>query len=185
MGKAMPSDELNLRSGNLYSPFPIPAYQVLGAAKEYNAQRVLVALVSHMGKNNRCVWPSYTRIMKVSGVRNRSTVSKALTTLVVYGFIKVSHYREGKKERSKYYLQGSCWNSSYMNYQARQYRRANAKCLACLVYLDRGEYAVSGDSRIHYGCGGFVMLVLERDMPRKQIPWRDRIGGEECDSPEE
>jgi hypothetical protein len=173
------SEELNFGSGNLYSPFPIPAYQVLGEAREYNAQRVLLALVSHMGKNNRCVWPTYGRIMQVSGVRNRSTVSKALTTLVVYGFIKIHHYREGKKERSRYYLQGSCWNSGMMNYQAKQFRRASARCLACLVYLERGEYAISGDSRVHYGCGGFVMLVLERDMPRKQIPWRDRIGGEE------
>jgi Helix-turn-helix domain len=181
MKTTMPSDELNFGSGNLYSPFPIPAYQVLGEAKEFNAQRVLLALISHMNKNNRCVWPTYTRIMKVSGVRNKSTVSKALTTLVEYGFIKVFHYRDGKKERSKYYLQGSCWNPNFMNSQARQFRRASARCLACLVYLERGDYAFSGDSRIHYGCGGFVMLVLERDMPRKQIPWRDRIGGSEGD----
>jgi hypothetical protein len=185
MKTTAPSDELNLGSGNLYSPFPIPAYQVLGAANDYNAQRVLLALVSHMNKNNRCVWPTYTRIMKVSGVRNRSTVSKSLTTLVEYGFIKVFHYRDGKKERSKYYLQGSCWNPNFMNSQARQFRRASARCLACLVYLERGDYAFSGDSRIHYGCGGFVMLVLERDIPRKQIPWRDRIGREGESSAEE
>ena len=178
-------EALNFSSGNLYSPFPIPAYQVLCEAKEYKAQRVLLALVSHMGKNNRCVWPTYNRIMKVSGVRNRTAISKSLTTLVEYGFIKIFHYREGLKERSKYYLQDSCWNPSLMNSQARQYRRASALCLACLLYLERGDYAISGDSRVHYGCGGFVMLVLEREMPRKQIPWRDRIGRDEVDVPEE
>jgi hypothetical protein len=157
-------ESLNFGSGNLYSPHPIPAYDVLAAAKEYNAQRVLMSFINHMGYNNRCVWPSYQTIALKSGVRNTNTISK---------------YRDGRKNRVKYYLQGSCWNSAFMNPLARRYIKANARCLACLLYLDRGEYGLSGETRVHYGCGGIVIKVIEREMPRKQIPWRDRIGREE------
>ena len=181
----MQEELLNFGSGNFYSPLPIPAYQVLAKAKEYNAQRVLMCLVSHMGYKNRCVWPSYSTIMRESGVRNRSTVSKALTTLVEYGFIKVFQLREGKQERNKYYLQGCCWNPSYMNSKARAHRPARARCLACLLYLERADYGISGDAKVHYGCGGFVIMVAEREMPEKQIRWRDRISGQEDSSAEE
>jgi hypothetical protein len=179
-GPFMQEETLNLGSGNLYSAFPIPAYQVLAKAKKYNAQRVLLCLVSHMGYNNRCVWPSYPTIMAESGVRNRSTLSKAITTLVEFGFIKTFHIREGKKERTKYFLQGSCWNGTYMNETARAYRPVKARCLACLLYLERGDYFFSGDDRVHYNCGGFVMAVAEREMPRNQIPWRDQVIGREA-----
>jgi hypothetical protein len=181
----MQSDSLNLGSGNLYSAFPIPAYQVLARAKEYNAQRVLMCLVSHMGLNNRCVWPSYKTIKAESGVRNGNTISKAITSLIEFGFIKTFRYREGKNDRVKYYLQGSCWNPSFMNARAKAYRTAVAKCIACLRYLERGDYGFSGDAKVHYGCGGFVMSVVSREMPRKQIPWRDSIIGEEDLSVEE
>ena len=63
-----------------------------------------------------------------------------------------------------------------MNPLARSYRKAVARCLACHLYLERGDYGFSGDAKVHYGCGGFVMSVVEREMPRKQIPWRDSIG---------
>jgi hypothetical protein len=42
----MQNESLNLGTGSLYSAFPIPSYQVLAKAKEYNAQRVLMCLVS-------------------------------------------------------------------------------------------------------------------------------------------
>ena len=177
-------NDLNFGSGNLYSPLPIPAYQVLGKAQEYNAQRVLICLISHMGYNNRLVKPSYRTIMAESGVRNTNTVSRSLTVLVDYGFIKIFRFRDGKKDRSHYYLQGACWNSAFMNSIARQFRRATARCLACLMYLERADYGLSGNTKVHYGCGGLVTFVTEREMPRKQIPWRDRIGGQE-DSVEE
>lgn len=181
----MEQESLNLGSGNLYSAFPIPAYQVLAKAKKYNAQRVLLCLISHMGFNNRCVWPAYPTIMAESGVRNRNTVSKAITTLVEFGFVKTFHIREGKKERTKYYLQGCCWNGSFMNELARGYRPVRARCLACLMYLERGDYFFSGDNKVHYGCGGFVMSVAEREMPRNQAPWRDRIGEGETSAEED
>ena len=90
---------LDFGTGNLYSPLPIPAYQVLAKAKEYNAQRVLMCLVSHMGYNNRCVWPSYPTIMFESGVRNRNTVSRSISTLVEFGFVK--HFISKKVRRKE------------------------------------------------------------------------------------
>ena len=174
----MQEKSINFRSGNLYSPFPIPAYQVLARAKEYNAQRVLMCFISHMGFNNRCVWPSYNTIKAESGVRNSNTVSRSITTLVEFGFIKTFHFREGKNDRVRYFIQGSVWNPAFMNSIARSYRKAVARCFACHLYLERGDYGFSGDAKVHYGCGGFVMSVVEREMPRKQIPWRDSIGGD-------
>ncbi len=181
----MEEEALNLGSGNLYSPHPIPAYDVLAAAREYNAQRVLMSLVNHMGYKNRCVWPSYLTIAAKSGVRNTNTISRSITVLVEFGFVKTYPYREGKKNRVKYYLQGSCWNTSLMNERARQYRPVTARCLACLMYLVRGDYFFSGDDKVHYECGGFVMSVAEREMPRDQIPWRDRIGEGEISAEED
>lgn len=176
---------LSLGSGSLYSALPIPAYQVLARAKEYNAQRVLMCLVSHMGYKNRCVWPSYPTIMAESGVRNRNTVSKSITTLVEFGFVKTFHIREGKRERTKYFLQGSCWNDAFMNERAKCFRPAQARCLACLMYLVRGDFFSSGEAKVHYNCGGFVMLVADREMPREQIPWRDYIIGGELSAVED
>jgi hypothetical protein len=167
-------ESLNLGTGNLYSAFPIPAYQVLAKAREYNAQRVLLCLISHMGYSNRCVWPSYSTIMSASGVRNRSTLSKAITTLVEFGFVKIFHIREGLRERTKYYLQGSCWNSSLMSERARSFRLATAQCLACLQYLDRGDYFLIEDGLVHYKCGGFGIRVEPRPLPINQLPWRDK-----------
>ena len=175
----MEDEELNFGSGNLYSAFPIPAYQVLGKAKEYNAQRVLLALVSHMGYNNRSVWPSYNRIMSVSGVRNRNSVSRSISTLVDFGFVTTFYWREGKKEWAKYYLQDCCWNPSKMNEKARVFRIATDKCLACLLYLEKSEYFVSGEVRVHYRCGGFVIPIVSTPKPAVQEPWRDRLARQE------
>ena len=171
----MENKALNLGSGSLYSAFPIPAYQVLAKAKKYHAQRVLLALVSHMGYKDRCVWPTYDRIAKVSGVRNRANISRALSTLVEYGFIRSFRWSEGKKQRVKYYLQGSCWNPAFMNEIARAYTITSARCLACLLYLQKGDYFVSGEEKVHYNCGGFVMEVATKPMPPVQKPWRDRL----------
>ena len=57
-----------IKKGGLYSAFPIPAYQVLGKAKEYQAQKVLLCLVSHLGKGSNCVYPSYTTIARSCGM---------------------------------------------------------------------------------------------------------------------
>ena len=98
-----------IKKGGLYSAFPIPAYQVLGKAKEYQAQKVLLCLVSHLGKGSNCVFPSYTTIAKSCGM-SRNSISAGLTVLFEYGFIKIFRFREGKKSRSKYYIQNACWD---------------------------------------------------------------------------
>ena len=103
-----------IKKGGLYSAFPIPAYQVLGKAKEYQAQKVLLCLVSHLGKGSNCVYPSYTTIARSCGM-SRNSISAGLTVLFEYEFIKIFRFREGKKSRSKYYIQNACWDSSLMN----------------------------------------------------------------------
>jgi hypothetical protein len=162
---------LDFGTGKLYSPFPIPAYQVLAQAKQYKAQRVLLALVSHMGRNNRKVFPSYTRIQKCTGL-SRKSISEGLITLLGFGFIKVHRHRRGKENRSIYYLQDSCWDTSQMNKESKELREAGFRCYACYVYLDRGDFALSGTTRVHWGCGGIVLPVAKREMPRNQIPRR-------------
>jgi hypothetical protein len=147
-----------IKRGGLYSPFPIPAYQVLGKAKQYQAQKVLLCLVSHLGKGSNCVYPSYTTIAKSCGM-SRNSISAGLTVLFEYGFIKIFRFREGKKSRSKYYLQNACWDSSLMNEIARKQRVPIAVCIDCGVVMDRGGFGISPLGKIHYGCGGSVIFL--------------------------
>ena len=95
--------DFHLPKGSLYSPFPIPAYQVLGRAGEYQAQKVLLALVSFMGKSNNAVFPSYTTISKSAGM-SRNSIRPALDVLHEYGFLKSVKYPVGKQARSKYFI---------------------------------------------------------------------------------
>ena len=147
-----------IKKGGLYSAFPIPAYQVLGKAKEYQAQKVLLCLVSHLGKGGNCVYPSYTTIARSCGM-SRNSISAGLTVLFEYEFIKIFRFREGKKSRSKYYIQDACWNSSLMNEMARKQRVPIAVCIDCGVLMDRGGFGISPLGKIHYGCGGSVIFL--------------------------
>ena len=147
-----------IKKGGLYSAFPIPAYQVLGKAKEYQAQKVLLCLVSHLGKGSNCVYPSYTTIAKSCGM-SRNSISAGLTVLFEYGFIKIFRFREGKKSRSKYYIQNACWDSSLMNEKARKQRVPIAVCIDCGVLMDRGGFGIGPLGKIHYGCGGSVIFL--------------------------
>jgi hypothetical protein len=148
-----------LPKGSLYSPLPIPAYKVLGAAKQWQAQKVLIALVSHMGKSNNCVFPSYTTIAKVAGM-SRKSISAGLNVLFEYEFIKAARFREGKKSRRKYYIQPSCWNINLMTNEARAISRAFspliARCLACGEGLGRSDFDFGALGMVHWGCGGFA-----------------------------
>ncbi len=87
---------LNLPKGSLYAALPIPAFQVLSNATEYAAQKVLLALTMHMGKNSNCVWPSYTQIAQNVGI-SRNSISKGLSVLYRFGFIKIARFPEGKQ----------------------------------------------------------------------------------------
>ena len=161
---------LNLAAGSLYAPLPIPAFQVLANAKEHNAQKVLLALVMHMGRNSNCVWPSYPQMMWVLGIGSTS-VRNGLKVLETFGFIKISKWRQGKQERNKYYLQRCCWNSGLMADLAKKYRKKGYRCFACLALVDRGEFGFSDRKRVHFGCGGFVLVIK----PRKALVTREEI----------
>ncbi len=141
----------------LWSHFPIPAYQVLAAQKQWSAQRLLSCFVSFLGTEGLCVFPSYKTISKRCGL-SPNTIRKALNVLEENGFIKTFYFKEGKKDRSKYYLQMCCWDSGQMNKQASASRVPTVKCLDCGALMDRGGYGVSaGLGKIHYGCGGSVV----------------------------
>jgi hypothetical protein len=145
----------HLPMGSLYTPLPVPAYQVLGTNREYQAQKLLLCLASYMGKNNNCVFPSYLTIKRACGM-SKSTISEALDVLHDYGFIKIFKYRVGKESRSKYYLQLSCWNTQFMSPETKQHRKIIARCEACGKGIDRGSFGVSPLGFVHWGCGGYV-----------------------------
>jgi hypothetical protein len=150
--------DFHLPKGSLYTPFPVPAYQVLGRAKEYQAQKVLLALVSYMGKNNNAVFPSYTTICKAAGI-GRNSIRPALDVLHEYGFLKSVKYPAGIQARSKYFIQFSCWDTGRMNEKAKPYKKYIARCLACGSELDRGDFAFSPLGKVHWGCGGEVVYL--------------------------
>ena len=147
-----------IKKGGLYSAQPILAQQVLGKAKEYQAQKLLLCLTSYLGKGSNCVFPSYTTIAKSCGM-GRNSISAALTVLFEYGFIKIYRFRVGKQSRSKYYIQNACWDSSLMNEIARRQRVPIAVCIDCGVVMDRGGFGISPLGKIHYGCGGSVIFL--------------------------
>ena len=147
---------LNLPKGSLYAPLPIPAFQVLARSNNWPAQKVLLALVMHMGKNSNCVFPSYGTIAKSVGI-GRNSISKGLTVLYEFGFIKIARFPQGKQWRSKYYLQPSCWNSGLMNTKATYMRTKTAVCLECGELIDRGSYGIGPKFAVHWGCGGTVI----------------------------
>lgn len=155
----------HLPKGSLYTPFPVPAYQVLGRARQYNAQKVLLALVSYMGKSNNAVFPSYTTIAKAAGL-GRKSISSGLKVLHEYGFIKSIKYPCGVQARIKYFIQFSCWDSGRMNDKAMPFAKIVARCFACKKYLNRGEFAHSPLGKVHWGCGGFVYPIPKDETGR-------------------
>jgi hypothetical protein len=166
-------DYLRISRGGLYAPLPIPAYNVLGRAGEYQAQKVLVSLVSHMGKGSNCVYPSYTTIAKNCGM-GRTAISKGLSILCEYGFIKIARFRDGKKSRSKYFIQNCCWNSSLMKDVPLEHKRFKYVCLACGELTDRSGVALSDLGPIHYGCGGYCAKATTKVLRLRKITYSDR-----------
>jgi DNA-binding transcriptional ArsR family regulator len=164
MNKKYQEGPLNIPKGSLWAAFPIPAFQVLSNAGEYQAQKVLTALLMHMGMNSNCIWPSYTQIARNVGM-SRTSISKALTVLYNFGFIRIGRFAEGKHWRSRYYIQPGCYTSGSMNSLAKQFREKHYRCLACLKFVDRGDFGFSETKRVHFGCGGFVMPVKPRNNP--------------------
>jgi hypothetical protein len=161
--------DFHLPKGSLYTPFPVPAYQVLGRAKQHNAQKVLLALVSHMGKNDNAVFPSYVTIMKSAGI-GKNSVSAGLKVLHDYGFIKSFSIKMGVRSRNKYYLQYACWDSGRMNKLAKPYQDVIARCSACGGGLNRGDFDFSPLGKVHWGCGGIVEYLNSYTAGRNQDP---------------
>jgi hypothetical protein len=149
----------DIKTVGLWAPLPIPAFQVLARQKDWKAQRLLTCLVSFLGSDGYCVYPSYDKISERCGL-GRNSIRKALDALEENGFIITYYFREGKKERNKYYLQESCWDSGKMNKVAIQYRTPMFKCLDCGKLIDRGGYGEGlKANKVHWGCGGPVVSL--------------------------
>jgi hypothetical protein len=73
------------------------------------------------------------------------------------GFIITYYFRDGKKDRNKYYFQDSCWDTGKMNKKALASRIPTDRCLDCGKVMDRGGYGNGPLGKIHYGCGGSVV----------------------------
>lgn len=143
----------------LWSHFPIPAYQVLSEQKAWAAQKLLTCLISFLGDDGFCVYPSYRTIAGRCGLSPNS-IHQAIEVLKENGFVKVHYFKDGKKDRNKYYLQECCWDSGKMNSFASSYRKPTSKCLDCGKLMDRGGYGVSESlGKVHYGCGGQVVRL--------------------------
>jgi len=157
--------EINtIQPGGLYAAFPIPAYQVLARMGEHQAKNLLMCLVSHMGMNNTCVFPSYSTIAAEAGL-SRNSIRKNLDILEECGFIKTFQFKQGKKVRNKYYIQPAAYNSGLMNNFARRYRNVIARCHRCGKFLNRGEFGQGPTFTAHFGCGGSVKVY--RKVSRK------------------
>lgn len=158
-----------IKPGGLYSPFPIPAYQVLVRLGEHQAIRVLVCLISHLGSNGWAVFPSYTTIAQESGV-GRNAIRKSLDILEDLGFIKTITWHEGMKARNKYYIQEAAYNSGLMNKYARNYRDCHGACRRCGERLDRGGFRATPNGHVHLGCGGSVKVRgIESKKPFRNV----------------
>jgi len=149
-----------IRVKGLWSHFPIPAYQVLARQQEWKAQKLLTCFVSFLGSEGYCVFPSYTTISLRCGL-GRNSIRKALTVLEDNGFVVTFYYKDGKKDRNRYYLQEACWDSGKMNRVAAEFRTATHKCLDCGELVDRGGFGVSPKKTSnHWGCGGPVVRLI-------------------------
>jgi hypothetical protein len=73
---------------------------------------------------------------------------------------------DGKKSRSKYYLQDCCWDTSYMSEAAMRFRYKTAVCIECGELLDNGGYGMGRLGAVHWGCGGMV-IKARRENPRE------------------
>lgn len=165
----MPEDEkLVIGIGGLYSPFPIPAFKILVTAKEHVAKDVLLCMVSHMGKENRRVFPSYDTIVRETG-RSRGSIATAIRTLVEFGFIKKCQIRmENQRKRNVYYLQDACWHHKKMNSIALAYSPVVGRC-TCGAAVKEGEMGDGALAFIHFSCGGTVKLLQNFKSRKKKL----------------
>lgn len=154
-------DSLEISHGGLYTPFPVPAYKILGAAKEHVAKDVLLSMVSHLGKGRKKAFPSISLMMRETG-RSRSAVVSGVRVLEEFGFIKKFQFWDsGKKLRNIYYLQEACWNNDRMNREALAFAPIIGRC-GCGSAVKLGEMGMGQSAFHHYGCGDVVTLLSTR-----------------------
>ena len=154
------NEKLEIVTGGLYSPFPIPAFRILVAANEHIAKDILLCLVSHLGLSNRMAYPSYTTIANETG-RSRGSVSKGIRTLEDLGFVKKFQFRKENKKYNKYYLQDCCWNHDRMTAGALEYSPVVGRC-GCGQTVRNGEVGLGLTSFHHWGCGDKVKMFSSR-----------------------
>jgi len=156
----------NVSIGGLYSALPIPAYRVLAKDKEFQAQRVLVCLISFQGSAGTKVFPSYDKINESCGI-GRNQIRKALTVLEEYGFIKTFKFRrEGNREQNLYYIQECVYKVHLMREEDRGIIKKSHRCLACAQKITKVDFAKGPEGLVHYGCGGYV-VSLRKQPPNK------------------
>lgn len=161
----VPDDNLAINRGGLYSPFPIPAYKILFAAKEHIAKDVLLCLVSHLGKGKNKAFPSISLICKETG-RGRNSVIRGIRVLEHFGFVyKFQYWEPGKRKRSIYYLQDACWNNDQMNKEALEFAPVIGRC-GCGEAVRLGEIGLGSTAFHHYGCGDIVHLFSTKKPPK-------------------
>jgi hypothetical protein len=156
----------SIKTIGLWAPFPIPAYQVLARQRNWKAQKLLTCLISFLGDDGFCAYPSYDQISWRCGL-GRNSIRKALDVLEENGFVEIYYFKDGKKDRNKYYLQECCWDSGKMNKVATQFRTPTHKCLDCGKLVDRGGFGTGPKlNTAHWGCGGPVvrMIALEESV---------------------
>jgi hypothetical protein len=146
---------LTINRGGLYTPFPVPAYKVLARAKEHVANRILVCLVSHLGKSGRETFPSYSTIANETGC-SRNSIRGGLQVLYEYGFVKVYQVKKGKQKRNIYYIQDACYDNRKMNKISHRFMPQISTCLRCRKPLTYGEIGQGLNETHHYGCGGIT-----------------------------
>ena len=169
-----PNENLIVRKGGLYSPLPIPAYKILGKTKQYNAQRVLTCLISHLGYRQKAVFPSYDQIAALSGVR-RNDIKSALDDLIELGFIKVFQYWNNDRRFNKYYIQESCFKPHLMGEKGQSYEDCLGLCARCYKRVVVGDFFTVNNESRHYVCGGGILLNKRGKKHLKRIE-KDAFG---------
>jgi len=143
----------------LWAHFPIRAYQALGNGGFYHAQRVLLCLVSHMGRDSWEVFPSYPTITALSGV-HKNYIRGALDTLIAFEFIEVSRRKSLLGQHNLYRLNPQMYQEQYLNDLARSYLAKPLYCLDCHKPLLHGDVGIlASGMRTHFGCGGTAITI--------------------------
>lgn len=162
----------DIRAIGLWSPFPIPAFKVLGAMREFKAQRLLVCLASYLGSNGFYVWPTYEQIMKTSGL-TRKAIRPALNILQDLDFVEIYSNRKNLKGRwssNKYLIKTTCYDINQFNHLTKRYIQISHRCSGCGEGLSKGQFGSDESSgyNAHWGCGGQVVPIRSSDRSVKR-----------------